>query len=94
MLYVNVTYTMPKENRDDFLAEIKNQKIMEFTRLEQGNTAYEFSVPIDRGDQVYLREIWEESAFENHKNSENIKKLGKLKEKYNISTNITISRFD
>ena len=94
MLYVNVTYTMPRENRDKFLAEIQEQRIMELTRLEPGNGAYEFSVPLDSDDQVYLREIWEETGFEGHKSSDNIKKLGMMKEKYDITTSIVISRFD
>lgn len=94
MLYVNVTYTMPREHRDRFLAEIQEQTIMELTRQEQGNVAYEFSVPLDNAEQVYLREIWEEEGFEAHKTSDNIKKLGMMKEKYGITTNIVISSFD
>lgn len=94
MLCVNVTYAMPRENRDRFLADIRDQKIMELTRLERGNVAYEFSVPLDNDDQVFLREIWEDTAFEEHKAGENIKRLAAMKDRYGITTSIVISRFD
>lgn len=94
MLYLNVTYTMPKENRDAFVSELKELKIEELTRQERGNHAYDFSVPISSETQVFLREIWEDDALEEHKTSANIKKLGAMKGKYNIETTITISKFD
>lgn len=94
MLYVNVTYTMPRENRDKFIDDIRDQRIMELTRTEKGNVAYEFSVPLERDDQVFLREIWSEAGFEEHKSGGNIRKLAALKDKYDIATSIVISRTD
>lgn len=94
MLYINVTYTMPAENRDKFVEDLKAQSIPELTRQERGNHAYDFSVPIEQENQVYLREIWEDDAFEEHKQSANIKKLGEMKGKYDIETSITISKFE
>lgn len=94
MIYVNVTYSMPKVNRDNFIVDIKSQKIMELTRQEPGNQAYEFSIPLDNDEQLYLREIWDEAGFEAHKSSENIKRLGMLKDRYSVTTSIVVSRFE
>ena len=94
MLYLNVTYTMPKEHRESFLADIVAQDIPARTRKERGNHAYDFSVPLERDNQVYLREIWDDDALEEHKKSANIKLLGAMKEKYGIETVLTISHFD
>ena len=94
MLYVNVTYTLPKANRDAFVADVLGLNIPELTREEYGNHAYDFSIPIEHDDKVYLREIWEDDAFEKHKSSENIQKLAAMKQKYQIETSIVISRFD
>lgn len=92
MIYVNVTYKLPKENRDAFVADILEQNIPELTKAERGNHAYDFSIPIDNEEQVHLREIWDDDAFEEHKAGENIKKMGAMKGKYFIETEITISR--
>lgn len=94
MLYVNVTYTLPKANRDAFVADVLGQNIPALTRQEYGNHAYDFSVPVEHDDKVYLREIWEDDAFEIHKGSENIQKLVAMKDKYQIETSLVISRFD
>lgn len=94
MLYINVTYIIPTENRDKFVEDIKSLNIPQLTREERGNHAYDFSVPIEKDNEVYLREIWEDDALEEHKQSPNIKQLGLLKEKYSIETTITISHFE
>lgn len=94
MLYINVTYTLPKANRDAFVADVLGQNIPELTRQEYGNHAYDFSIPVEHDDKVYLREIWEDDAFEKHKVSENIQKLIAMKDKYQIETSLVISRFE
>lgn len=93
MFYINVTYKLPAENRDAFAKSILENKIPELVRQERGNHAYDFSLSIEHPDEVYLREIWDEDAFEEHRTSPNVKLFGTIKEKFGASTEITKSRF-
>lgn len=90
MIYLHVTYTMPKENRDSYIRELIGEKMSEMTKKERGCHAYDFSVPLDRDDQVFLKEIWEDDALEGHKNGANIKKMHEIAKKYGIKSEIKV----
>lgn len=51
-------------------------------------------MPLDNDGQVFLRETWEDTAFEEHKAGENIRKPAAMKDRYGITTSIVISRPD
>lgn len=90
MIYLHVTYTMPKENRDGYIKELVGEKMSELVKKEYGCHAYDFSIPVARDDQVFLKEIWEDDALEGHKNGANIKKMHEIAKKHGVASDIRV----
>ena len=87
-----VTYTMPtKEDRDGYLREIQLMGIDEISRSEIGCVRYDYFYPAGTDTKLFLWEQWESKEHQAaHCQTEHFAKLGKLKEKYNVTAEIKI----
>lgn len=87
-----VTYTMPsKEERDGYLKEIQDRGIDEISRGEDGCYRYDYFYPVGSDNTLFLWEQWESREHQKvHCQTAHFAELGKLKEKYNATTEIQI----
>ncbi len=94
MLNYYVTYTFGnRESREGFLKEIKDNKIDEISKSEDGCHKYDYFYPVDSETQLLLWEKWESEEYQKaHCGREHFAFLGKLKEKYGASTQIEIAK--
>jgi len=92
-LMVDVTYTLKKGERMNFLQKVKEEGIIKASRQEQGNVLYRYAIPIEEPDQLYLSEIWiNEQAQKYHGRTEHYEKLKNLKQEY--VTDVLIKKYD
>lgn len=54
MLILTVNYKLKEGKRDEFVKRLLREKIAEHTRMEQGCIKYEYYLPIDRADELFL----------------------------------------
>ncbi len=86
MLIVLVRYKCKPGLRENYLKAIKDNKIDEMSRSEEGCIRYEYSFGMEE-DELILTEIWQDGeAIDYHKNSEHFARLGELKLQYVEST--------
>ncbi|MGC2873639.1 putative quinol monooxygenase [Ihubacter sp. rT4E-8] len=87
-----VTYTLEcREERDAFFDEVKASGVIEASRAEEGCIRYSYYYPADAENQIFLWEQWESrDAQQRHTQQPHFKKLGRLKEKYRMETEIQI----
>lgn len=65
------------------MQEIENLQIAEKSQQEAGNHQYEYVLPVDEPDTVYLFEIWDsEEVQKKHMETAHFAHLGDLKKKY------------
>ena len=82
MFIVLVKYKCKPGLRGSYFTAIKDNKIDELSRAEEGCIRYEYSFGIDN-DELILTEIWRDAqAIEVHKSSEHFARLGGLKAEY------------
>ncbi len=74
---------------EGFYREIRELDIDTISRKEDGNVRYEYYWPAERENELFLLEIWEtKEAQQIHTQQAHFKKLGDLKSKYGIETDI------
>ena len=82
MFIVLVRYKCRQGSRDSYYKAIKDNRIDEMSRAEEGCIRYEYSYGIAE-DELILTEVWKDAeAIEFHKNSEHFARLGELKAQY------------
>lgn len=87
MIKVEVKYVLKPDMRDAFYSAIVSQGIDKASKNENGNQRYEFDIPENEKDILYLHELWENQAsLDAHAKTEHYKALAKLKAKYVIET--------
>ncbi len=88
MFLLLVKYKCKPGCREAYFDAIRNNRIDELSRSEEGCIRYEYSYgTID--DELILTEIWQDAqAIDFHKNSEHFAKLGDLKAEYVENTEI------
>lgn len=87
MIKVEVKYLLKPNQRDVFYNSIVSQKIDISSKNEEGNMKYDFEIPEDEKDILYLHEIWKDNAsLKAHSEKEHYKALADLKAKYVIET--------
>ena len=65
------------------------EKIAEHTRMEQGCIKYEYYLPIDRADELFLLEAWESREDQQiHLQSDHMRKMREFKSEYVESTEL------
>ena len=90
MINVFVTYSLKdKETRDAFYQEIVEKRVGEKCRAENGNIRYSYYFPADEDNKVFLFEQWESAeAIKAHGTQPHYLELGKMKEKFNVETEV------
>ena len=87
MIKVEVTYLLKPGRRDAFYGAIVAQGIDKAAQNEAGNRRYEFAVPANEPDKLYLHELWEdEEALKAHAQMPHYQALALLKEQYVLET--------
>ena len=77
-----VIYKCNQGCRDRYYEAIRDNRIDELSRSEEGCVRYEYSFGV-ADDELILTEVWRDAeAIEVHKNSEHFAKLGVLKAEY------------
>nr|WP_243136648.1 putative quinol monooxygenase [Acetobacterium paludosum] len=91
-LLVNVRYTVKPGKRNAFLEETSRQGIISESRTEPGNIKYEYYIPVESENDLFLMEMWVSSeAQAAHGKTAHYKMLQALKEEY--ITAITIEKY-
>ena len=82
MFVLLVRYKCKHGCRDRYYEAIRNNRIDEMSRAEEGCIRYEYSFGV-ADDELILTEVWcDAQAIDFHKNSEHFAKLGDLKAEY------------
>ena len=82
MFVVLVRYKCKQGCRDRYYEAIRNDRIDEMSRAEDGCIRYEYSLGID-DDELILTEVWRDAAaIDFHKNSAHFARLGELKAEF------------
>ena len=83
MLVFNVTFKCRPGMRDVFLERIKAEGIDAASRAEAGNLRYDYFIPVDQSDDLFLVEQYRDAeAVAAHVRQAHTAKLVKLKEAY------------
>lgn len=83
LLMLQVTYGVKKGKREEFYKKVNAENIIKDSREEPGNYQYDYYIPVDSEDELYLSEIWTcEAAQKLHTVTEHFQKLTKLKQEY------------
>ena len=90
MIQVNVTYRFSdKTNRDAFMAELYKNDIPAKTNAENGCFCYNYFYPVDKDNEVFLLEQWEDAeAVAVHATQPHFLLLQEIKAKLVESTEI------
>ena len=89
MLHIHVRYKVKPGMRKAFIEALAKAKTSARTMAEPGNLGYEFFVPLDKDDEVFLLECWEnEAALGPHREMEHFKELQGFKAEYVLNTDI------
>lgn len=92
MITLNVIYESNNNGALDYVKEVKETGLLDLIHQEEGNIQYEYFSSLENLNKVFLLEKWEsKEAVEKHNTSNNMKKLGEIKQKYNIQT--TVNKF-
>lgn len=91
-ILVNVRYTIKPGKRDEFLEKVNEQGIIMDSRAEPGNYQYEYYIPIDSENVLFLTEMWISiEAQAAHGKTEHYQRLQALKKEY--VTDVTIEKY-
>ena len=83
MLVFNVTFRCRPGMRDEFLERIRAEGIQAASRAEAGNLQYDYFIPVDRSDDLFLVEKYrDEDAVAAHVRQAHVARLVELKEQY------------
>ncbi len=89
MLILTVNYKLKKGRRDEFVKRLLAEKTAEHTRSEQGCIRYEYYLPIDREDELFLLEAWKSREDQQrHLQSGHMRKMREFKDEYVESTEL------
>lgn len=89
MIVMNVIYETKDNSVLDYVKEVKEIGLQESIKQEAGCLNYEYYSSLDHPNKVFLLEQWEnDEVLFKHSESENMKKLKEIKNKYNVTTSI------
>jgi quinol monooxygenase YgiN len=88
-LLVHVRYTIKSGKRDEFFGKVKELGIIKASREEPGNYTYDYYLPADSQDDLFLMEMWTDSiAQAEHAKTMHYQKLQELKKEFVVSVAI------
>ena len=83
MIVLNVTYKCKHEMREEFLEAIFAEGIDEACRSEAGNFMYDYYIPVESSDELFLLEKWrDEAALAEHGKQPHIARLKEIKPRF------------
>ena len=90
-LKVSVEYSVKENKLNDFLTEIKNNKIREKVLEEKGCISYDYFLPEDKTqNKLVLIEKWQSKNLQQlHLTTPHMQTFSAIKEKYVDDTNVT-----
>ena len=89
MIVLNVTYRCRPGMRDAFLRAIRAEGIDAASLAEDGNLKYDYFIPADGGDDLFLLEKWRDAeALRDHRGQAHFARLGEIKAAYVLDTDI------
>lgn len=81
----NIYYKSDNGNARKFAEEMISSCIVDEIRSKKGNLRYEYFIPLNDDSKVLLIDSWEnQEALDNHHNSETMKKIMELRNKYDL----------
>lgn len=87
VIVLNVTYSGNKTK--EFVDEIINSGLQKAIQEESGNKQYEYFSSLNDPNKIILIEHWSNAYdLSRHSQGENIKKVGALKEKYGVISDV------
>lgn len=87
MIVLNVTYKCKPDKRKEFLEMIMADGIDVASRAEAGNIMYDYYIPTDGSDDLFLLEKWrDEAALAEHGKQPHLARLKEIKEEFVIDT--------
>ena len=91
MLHIHVRYKIKPGMRKAYIEAITKAQTASKTQAEPGNLGYEFFIPLDKEDELFLVECWEnETVVGPHRDMEHYKYLQSLKAEYVLNTDIKV----
>ena len=87
MIVLNVTYKCKPEMREEFLEMIMAEGIDRACRAETGNIKYDYYIPVEDDDDLFLLEKWRDAdALAEHGRQPHLARLKEIKAEYVIDT--------
>ena len=81
----NIYYRSENGNAKKFAEEMIKSGIVDEIKSKKGNLRYEYFIPLDDDTTILLIDSWEnQEALDEHHNSETMKKIAKLRDKYDL----------
>lgn len=81
----NIYYKSENDNAKKFAEEMIKSGIVDEIRSKKGNLRYEYFIPLNDDSKVLLIDSWEnQEALDNHHNSDTMKKIMELRNKYDL----------
>lgn len=89
MIRILVTYHCKPGQREAFLDSLVSSGLAQKCREDEGNIQYEYYRSVDREDELFLYEKWEDAeALTGHIGQPHMKEIGACKEKFVEDTEI------
>ncbi len=83
MILVTCKYETKPNAVEPLIEEIKAQKLLEGFRSQPGVISFDYYVPVDEDNVLFLVDIWEDdAAFTAHLTCETTQKFAAIKPKY------------
>ena len=83
MIVLNVTYKCKPDKREEFLEMIMTEGIDIASRAEAGNIMYDYYIPTDDRDDLFLLEKWrDEDAIAEHGKQPHFARLKAIKAEF------------
>jgi len=91
-ILVNVRYMIKPGKRDEFLRKVTEEGIAGASRAEPGNIQYEYYIPVNSDNDLFLMELWASAeAITAHGQTAHYKRLQDMKKDY--ITDVTIEKY-
>ena len=88
----NIYYKSENGNAKKFAEEMISSGIVDEIRSKKGNLRYEYFIPLGDDSTILLIDSWEnQEALDEHHNSETMKKITELRNKYDL--HMTVEKY-
>ena len=88
----NIYYKSENGNAKRFANEMIKNGIVDEIKSKNGNLRYDYFIPLNDEDTVLLIDSWEnQEALDEHHNSETMKKITELRNKYDM--HMTVEKY-